>query len=691
MKKYITYTYDIFDTLFSRIYKFPEELYIAVYERYKEKELASQSNAFLFQKLRKIAEKKARDSQPENQNEVTLPEIYKFLPGFSEEEKENLLELELELEKEGSIPIRKNLSELLGRKNKLLISDMYLDTEFLWNLGKKHNLDLSRDQYIVSSDWNAKKTDGKLFQKLKEGRFIHKPWVHKGDSFLSDFLSVKQKGGKAIYDSGYRTGAWNRWLDRPFPSSNIYTDFLNLERKIKTWKFQTNSKSDLETGLLLSYANCISPFLAGFSAWLASELEKGNIKKIYFLSRDGHSLWKFFSSFTSGKGFDSDYLQCSRLVLILAGLEKKGKSGIQELCGRGDANSIRILTEKLGIEEESSRVSQEFQIPEEEFLTDKDLNKIIDYLWEEYSDLILSFARSIREKYLDYLRSRLGEEGKIAFIDIGWTGSTQLSWEMLCQSELPGLDISYFYVFLRKERPFFTGNSVHAYVLEEFFEPKYLSGDPKDYGNSHLSQLDGRIIFDNIPLVEKILCYHSQPGLSIQDLLENRLNFEEVIKDPILQDQQMELADQAATYLMDLGRLYRNHSLILGSEFWIRTTIQNLIHYIHSPKSEYISYLRGESISYDSLNRSMLPLIRKISFLSLGRIVVKRLSRRSVSRMDLGAYWIEASLRISGIFVRASFGLGKNLKGLLISTKQYSKNITKKFILKILSEKESLI
>ncbi|MGN1044791.1 MAG: hypothetical protein ACI4Q9_02390, partial [Candidatus Methanomethylophilaceae archaeon] len=144
---------DIFDTLLIRPYVEPKDLFLHMEKAF---------DAPGFCRERMDAERRNRD--PEN-GEVTFDRIYEDIgPEYS-----HLKSKELEFESRSVVPkvMRETFSKLVSEKNVILLSDMYLPTDFIRELLERNGIVGFRD-ILISGDVGVNKHHGKLFTYAME-------------------------------------------------------------------------------------------------------------------------------------------------------------------------------------------------------------------------------------------------------------------------------------------------------------------------------------------------------------------------------------------------------------------------------------------------------------------------------------------------------------------------------------------
>jgi predicted HAD superfamily hydrolase len=199
VEKLINYdviSFDIFDTLLFRLVNEPTDIFDLV---------GQQLNYYNFKEMRVVTEEKSRKQKVRDlgNREVTLEEIWKLI----EEESgicQNLgIRTELELEKKMCFanPYLLEVLQILHSKGKKLIgiSDMYLSREQISMLLKTCNVPNLFEELFVSSEHGVSKSDGNLYQIVKNRICHHRTYAHIGDNKHSDVRQAKKHGFTPYY------------------------------------------------------------------------------------------------------------------------------------------------------------------------------------------------------------------------------------------------------------------------------------------------------------------------------------------------------------------------------------------------------------------------------------------------------------------------------------------------------------
>lgn len=197
--KFDTISFDIFDTLLYRKTEHPTDVFTII-DSVAEEYCFNGS----FRDMRVNAEKLARATS--SREDITLDEIYKNFSALSGNDANRLMKLEMEVEASVICP-DKLMTELFqfcvsAGKNVLIISDMYLPTDFISKV--LDSFGLRGYELYVSSDVMKTKASGSIYRMLlSEKRLNEARWLHIGDNECSDCIIPASMGINVLhYNNG---------------------------------------------------------------------------------------------------------------------------------------------------------------------------------------------------------------------------------------------------------------------------------------------------------------------------------------------------------------------------------------------------------------------------------------------------------------------------------------------------------
>ena len=434
----IVVSFDLFDTLISRIVPRPEDVFYFLGIDLRRKGILNISPAE-FQKYRIRAEQLARKKS--KHDEVTIAEIYEEFGRLMEVENKKLeiiKLMELELENRFTFPIAENVKKIGDGDRVIVVSDSYLPREFIEGLLKKNNLKCY--ELFVSSEHRASKVSGRLYKIVAKK---YKIVEHRGDNLYSDVKVPSKLGIAAIHYSSAQLTRYEKlvynWKSVPFEIRSIIAGAMRATRL-------TYHYDDLHYQKVHEIAsNVAAPFLFSYVFWVLYMAKKLGIKRLYFLSRDGQILIKVANILKTKlelfKDIETQYLYVSRRSLYIPAIGSLGENDFTSLCWLIEKDFLTLdeLSRYFSINEKDIL---ELKLPD--VLNINELNK-----YPALRKKILSVAKEEREILLEYLK-QVGfvSEEKIGLVDVGWKGRLQSALYRILYSAKIHNELIGFYVGL---------------------------------------------------------------------------------------------------------------------------------------------------------------------------------------------------------------------------------------------------
>lgn len=259
-------SYDVFDTLIGRLCYEPKIVFEIIESKYKL------PNFCLF---RKKFEHETCDfdklyDKLENHYKISLSEIKDF---------------EIDLEYQLSIPIIKYLN--LVKDTDILVSDMYLSQQNIFNMLNKHKL-IKNKLYVSYGD----KKNNIFWKNIEIVKDIN---IHYGDNIISDYENPKKHNITAILVNTELND-----FEKILFNINKYLSYV-----IRGVRVSLDS-NDYMTKVFVEY-------ILPFSIFVCFDIKhKFPNKKIIFLSRDGYWFHKIYNILFNN---ESDYIYFSRKLV----------------------------------------------------------------------------------------------------------------------------------------------------------------------------------------------------------------------------------------------------------------------------------------------------------------------------------------------------------------------------------------
>lgn len=468
---------DLFDTLIMRQTLFSTDVFELVDLRLKEQEI--KINDFCGRRIqceKELAQK----------GQVTLQHIYEYMIEkyhIENVKSEFLADMEWKIDYNLLIP-RNEVCELLGQARKCgkkiyIISDTYYTRNQLIKILNKCNIDFYTDIFD-SCEYGTGKTQG-LFQIVRK-ELQKDSWLHIGDDIVADVENAKKNGINAcqlqssidlLEMVGY-FGLWDKTdkLQNRIKIGMFISKLLNSPFQFETETAKIKVTSAYDLGYLF-----FAPMITDFIIWFRQQIQKNQIKNVWFGARDGYLIKKMYD-FLEKDDEKSVYFLTSRIAAIRAGMEND--DDIAYVADMKYSGSLQEqLQERFGIKIDNATVNTDV------------VGSVL-----RYSEIIVDASKGKRENYKKYIEKLEWKKNEkaIAFFDFVAKGTSQMYISRLIPNHIKG-----FY-FLRLEEEQMKDKSLDIITFYTSMER------------------DSSIIFDDYYILETML---TAPDPSVLEFDEN--------------------------------------------------------------------------------------------------------------------------------------------------------------------------
>ena len=426
-------SFDIFDTTLIRKCGKPGNIFYILAHKLYPGDKAKREDFLLW---RKNAESEARKNSPSK--DVTIEDIYDSdeLKGFDEYTTAQLIEVEKSIEAEQLIT-NPAIRDVIKQKREqgytiCFISDMYLPSAMLKEVLEREDCIKSDEFVYVSCEWNARKSNGALYKKLKE-QLKPQEWEHFGDHPVSDYKMAKRHGIKATkVNTDFTTAEKGTTL--PLSNRHHYESSIlaGLSRAARI-HFGNNAYTTIA-------ANFVAPAYIPYVHFVLETARESGIKTLYFLSRDSYILQRIAEQlphedielrylFVSRKSLLQPYLHNATAEKFLAIQDKRTIRGktVKELA-TSLGTSTEELKEKFDIEFNFDKIATKGQ--EQTFLSS------IFGVGSSYLPALNERAKEKRALLNGYFaQEKVFTNATTAMVDVGWLGTTRLMINSILKEE----------------------------------------------------------------------------------------------------------------------------------------------------------------------------------------------------------------------------------------------------------------
>lgn len=207
----------------------------------------------------------------------------------------------------------------------------------------------------------------------------------------------------------------------------------------------------------------VGPVMYQYTFWVLQEAKKRNIKTLYFLARDGYSLYHIAVRLCERYGIDIEcrYLYCSRLSLRTASYAVIDKYEVQDLLLLGGCYfTIKTILLRGDLdEEECEQLCDELNVKDKNApLSLAEFNEFCEKLkcCDSYWKMVMDHSTENYKNAIGYFsQEKLLEKEHLAIVDSGWTGSMQRSLrQILTAAGFTGkLTGFYFGMYAKPKEP----------------------------------------------------------------------------------------------------------------------------------------------------------------------------------------------------------------------------------------------
>ncbi len=290
-------SFDIFDTLLFRPVLTPVDVF-----RLLENKLDIPN----YHNMRVAAEAKARKDNTLYVQDITLDDIYNtyaYMFGTTEEETERIKSEEMKIEY--TLLYARKSAQYLYEKAKsagkeiIIISDMYLSSNFLDKCLKKNGYDAHTHIY-VSSETGLLKSSKMMYQfvlsDIRMQNIKSQEILHIGDNKRADVDCAMASGMFAMH-LPKSVDVWNQCDKLKQVHSYILQDVMNSNNAMLYGimanlyfddPFADFDKNTFFNGDIVLMGYWFAPLMVGFTKWMIENIEKNKIEQLLMVWRDGY-------------------------------------------------------------------------------------------------------------------------------------------------------------------------------------------------------------------------------------------------------------------------------------------------------------------------------------------------------------------------------------------------------------------
>ncbi len=456
----VLYSYDIFDTVFTRKTLLPEGIFYYVREKMEQEPALVFPQALVkrYPEIRKSCEANARFRRIRtmknewDRREIFFDEIFdnmRQVYGLNETQCARLKEWELEAELDNVLPIEERIVEiknhLVKGEDVVFISDMYLPKEQIQKMLRKADASLEKVPLFVSSELGVQKTTGKLYLEVYNNIDFYKygEWIHTGDNAYADQTQPRKLGIRTRSVPEYRFHAYEKALVQSLDSYDGYLIAGNLAR----FRYVHTNKKEIFA------RNYVSFYFIPYISWVLRDAAERGYRHLYFVARDGHHL-KRIADILIGGGYSiqTSYLYASRktwrIPSYIREVDEEFFSGYGDFVEIGTVKGF-LKAAQLSPGQFAEMFPEQAQYLEQEYLTPAEKRSLTEELRisEDYHAYLLGLAAERRAVGERYLRQEMDFDEKFAVVEYWGRGYTQDCFVRMVENMLQRKqDVPFYYV-----------------------------------------------------------------------------------------------------------------------------------------------------------------------------------------------------------------------------------------------------
>jgi predicted HAD superfamily hydrolase len=453
-------SFDIFDTLIHRRVFQPTDVFemVKLYIISNKKELYLENKMVVndFRNIRATSETKARENAFKRfgNHEILLDAIYETifeLYPISIEHLNIIKEIEIECDLFCFYPnpeIKKVFNHALTNNKKIVLStDMYLPTVVLKKI--LSNCGYEKYQHLYcSGELKVSKSKGDMFSYISKALNVKPDKIfHIGDNHHSDYESPTKNGVQAMHlDLKSDMHALNVYKERSYHENMYFRNFTDsvIEATIIKIRLENPDKSKLFN---IGYS-VFGPIFAGFFIWILNNLKQNKVDKVLFFARDAYVIRQLYLKYAEKFGVTTpeEYVYISRASSLIASFTDYNVDRLKNLFSGRIPRSVIDKLKSIGID--ANEVREEVNR-----IGFYDMETKVDYSSEKLHSLLIRLpghiqneAKDKRKAILPYIEKVIGNNNKVAIVDIGWSGNMQGGFSRIAKLLKPGIAIDGYYL-----------------------------------------------------------------------------------------------------------------------------------------------------------------------------------------------------------------------------------------------------
>jgi hypothetical protein len=437
---------DVFDTALTRCWVRPEHVHLVCAPRLREAGLINLGNeAWLA--LRRRAEGQA--TQACGDDLARLSDVYALIGHelrWTQEQALAAQAIECAVEQASVWPVapvraawQAAGSAGLARR---FLSDMYLPADMIRQLLQHCGYEVALDDVWVSAERRASKSSGALFGRLSEAlRLVPAAIMHAGDNPASDVDQARRAGVQAQHVSVAQARASELRVARspqtPLLLRSLIAGAMRVARVNTPPPVQHPSDGDVN----VFGRDHAGPLLTLYVWWLLHDAHKRQLRRLYFLARDGQVLWNIAQCLQAqgcAPGMQLRYLHGSRQAWFAASIVDWNEDQLFQILDEphDHFSDLHKLAKRLGFDG-AGALRGRWPQAAQACAAAKNNREVARALVRQVPAAeALAHTAGLRALALRYLAQEgLFDRTPAGIVDLGWRGRLQQTLARIVQDE----------------------------------------------------------------------------------------------------------------------------------------------------------------------------------------------------------------------------------------------------------------
>lgn len=457
----VLYSYDVFDTVFTRKVLSPEGIFFYVRGKMESIPDIAYPNVLVkrYPEIRSSCEANVRFRKNRtmrndwDRREIYFDEIFENMQqvyGLDDEQCEWLKKWELEAELDNVLPIEQRVTEIKDHLMKgddvIFISDMYLPKEYIRKMLLKADAAFGEIPLYVSSEYGVQKTTGKLFLTVYNsiGFYKYGEWIHCGDNVYADQTQPEKLGIRTRLVRKYEFNEYEEELIKVLNSYDGYLIAGNLAR----FRYKHIKKKEIFA------RNYAAFYFIPYVSWVLKDAVKRGYQRLYFISRDGYHLKRIADELIRKENYpiQTNYLYASRktwrVPSFIDTIDDEFFSSFGDFAEIGSMEGF-LKAAQLNETQFKAMFPEQKKYLKQDCLSSFEKDNLVEVLRtsEAYHKYLLGVACDKRKLVDEYLLQEMNFDETFAIVEYWGRGYTQDCFVRLVENLLHNKkEIPFYYV-----------------------------------------------------------------------------------------------------------------------------------------------------------------------------------------------------------------------------------------------------